>query len=218
MAYTAGNLHLRAGAPGSMYYHYNATSTGADDTLAEIIVAGYFDNADDDLNLVVGDTIWCRCSDGNMNVVVSSISSDAVTCQFAGGNLPTQTGGSGTGACDARLLVGQYELGSGTSANAGQGTSTHWMLPTPYPGAEVKVRLDCSMVTSRHFDCGGNTNVELDRRGNRRIVLTHEGDSFHVVGVSTTRWRILDLKIIGTDGDTSFLNGCSLSILTSTHI
>lgn len=214
MAYTAGNLHLRAGAPGSMYYHYDATTAGASDTLAEIIVAGYFDNGDDDLNLVVGDTIWCRCTDGNMNVVVASISSDAVTCQFAGGDLPTNIGGSGTGACDARLLVGQYELGSAT----GVGTSTHWMLPTPYPGAEVKVRLDCSMTTSRFFDCGGATTVTLDRRGNRRISLSHEADSFHVVGVSTTRWRILDLKFQGTDGEASFFNGASLAILTSTHV
>ena len=215
MSYTAGNLHLRGAAPGNSRYEYNATSAGADDTLAEILVAGYFNNSDDDLNLVVGDTIWCRCNDGYMNVTVSAVSSGSVTCQFAGGNLPIQTGGSGaSGACDARLLVGQYELSSAT----GQGTSSHWMLPTPYPGAEVKVILEASMVTNKHFDCGGATTVLLDSRGNRRIRLSQEGDSFHVVGVSTTRWRLQSFRIIGSDGDTSFLNGASLSITTSTHI
>ena len=42
MAYTAGELHLRGAAPGNSRYEYNATTTGASDTLAEILVAGYF--------------------------------------------------------------------------------------------------------------------------------------------------------------------------------
>ena len=211
MAYTAGNLHLRAAAPGNSRYEYNATTTGASDTLKEILVAGYFNNSDDDLNLVVGDTIWCRCTDGYMNVVVSAVSSGSVTCQFAGGNLPPdQAQGSGTGACDARLLVGAYELSSAT----GDGTSTHWFLPTPYPGAEVSVRMDASMTTARHFDCGGATTVTLDSRGNRRIKLAVEGESFHVVGVSATRWRIKDLEVqMG-----SFITGASSVILTSTDV
>lgn len=209
MAYTAGNLHLRAGAPGSVFYHYNATSSGASDALAELLVAGYFNNTDDNLNLTVGDTIWCRCTDGYMNVIVSAISSGSVTCQFAGGDLPLQTGACGTGACDARLLVGRYELSSAT----GQGTSTQWFLPTPYPGAEVHVRLDCSMTTDRHINCGGSTSVELDARGNRRILLTQEGDHVHLVGVSTTRWRIHSLS-----HSASASGGASLIILTSTKI
>ena len=208
MAYTAGELHLRAGAPGNVFYHYNATTTGASDALAEILVAGYFNNTDDNLNLTVGDTIWCRCTDGYMNVIVSAISSGSVTCQFAGGDLPTQTGATGTGGSDARLLVGQYEL-----ASAG-GTATHWFLPTPYPGAEVSVRMDGSMTTSRHFDCGGATAVTLDARGNRRIRMNVEGDSFHVVGVSTTRWRIKSMAV----QTASFLTGASGDILTSTFV
>ena len=210
MAYTAGNLHLRAGAPGSVFYHYNATTTGASDALAELLVAGYFNNTDDDLNLTVGDTIWCRCTDGYMNVTVSAVASGSVTCQFAGGDLPSNTGGSGTGACDARLLVGQYELASATGA----GTSTHWFLPTPYPGAEVSVRMDASMTTARNFDCGGATTVLLDARGNRRIRMNVEGDSFHVVGVSTTRWRIKSMTV----QPASFLTGASGDILTSTDV
>jgi hypothetical protein len=211
MAYTAGELFLRASSPGNSRYEYNATTTGASDTLAELLVAGYFNNTDDDLNLAVGDTIWCRCTDGNMHVAVSAVAAGSVTCQFAGGNLPTtQSQGCGTGACDARLLVGAYELTSAT----GDGTSTHWMLPTPYPGAEVSVRLDCSMTTARHFDCGGATNVVLDGRGNRRIRMNVEGDSFHVVGVSTTRWRIHSMTV----QPDSFLTGASGDILTSTHV
>ncbi len=208
MAYTAGELHLRAGAPGNVLYHYNATTTGASDALAEILVAGYFNNTDDNLVLTVGDTIWCRCTDGYMNVIVSAVSSGSVTCQFAGGDLPTQTGTSGTGLSDARLLVGHYELASATSVS----TATHWMLPTPYPGAEVYVRLDGSMVTNRHFDCGGATNVTLNRAGQRRIMLTTEGDYFHVVGVSTTRWRIESMHVAGGTG------GASDNILDSTSV
>ena len=211
MAFTSASLHLRAGAPGDLSYTYDATTNGASDALAEILVAGYFNNNDDDLNLVVDDMIFCRCTDGNMTVIVSAISSGSVTCQFAGGNLPTtQSQGSGTGACDARLLVGAYELTSAT----GEGTSSHWFLPTPYPGAEVSVRMDASMTAARHFDCGGATTVTLDARGNRRIKLAVEGESFHVIGVSTTRWRIKDLEVqMG-----SFITGASDVILTSTDV
>jgi len=187
MAFTNADLHLRAGAPGSLTYTYNATTTGASDALAEILVAGYFNNSDDDIALVVDDLIFCRCTDGNMTVRVSAVSSGSVTCQFAGGNLPTtQAQGSGSDACTVQLLVGAYELTSAT----GDGTATHWRLPTPYPGAEVSVRLNGSFVTAQHFDCGGATTVLLNDVGDRRILLAHEGDSFHVVGVSATRWRI----------------------------
>jgi hypothetical protein len=207
MAYTAGNLHLRAGAPGNVTYTYNATTTGASDTLAEILVAGYFNNTDDNLNLAVDDVIFCRCTDGYMTVVVSAVSSGSVTCQFAGGNLPPQTPATGTGASDARLLVGFYEIASAVC------TASHYFLPTPYPGAEVIVRRDSSQETEEHYDCGGATTVTLDARGNRRILITHEGESFHVVGVSSTRWRIMNL-----DHNASGSGGASLHILTSTFI
>ncbi len=209
MAFTNADFHLRPGAAGSNEYTYNATTTGASDALAEILVAGYFNNTDDDINLVVGDMIFCRCTDGNMNVVVSAVSSGSVTCQFAGGNLPTtQSQGSGTGACDAVLLVGAYQLTSAT----GDGTSTHWFLPAPYPGAEVKVRLNGSFITSQHFDCGGATTELINDKGDRRILLKHEGDEFHVVGISTTRWNVAHFHSAGE------ATGASDAFLVSTSI
>ena len=210
MAYTAGELHLRAGAPGNVFYHYNATTSGASDALAELLVAGYFNNTDDDLNLTVGDTIWCRCTDGYMNVVVSAVAAGSVTCQFAGGDLPQNIAASGTNASRSQLLVGTYEIATAT----GVGNATHWFLPTPYPGAEVSCFYDGSGIDIKHFDCGGATTVTLDSRGNRRIAMAVEGDMFHVVGVSTTRWRIKMLSV----QPASFITGGSDVILTSTGI
>lgn len=55
MAYTAGQLHLVAGAaPGTCIYRYNST-----DPVDEVEDAGYFNNVDDNLNLAVGDIIEC---------------------------------------------------------------------------------------------------------------------------------------------------------------
>ncbi len=208
MAYTAGNLHLRAAAPGEQTYIYNATTNGASDTLAEILIAGYFNNSDDDLNLVVDDMIHCRATDGNMMVRVSAVSSGSVTCQFAGGNLPPQTPSTGTGGSDARLLVGDYEIASSLS------TATHYMLPTPYPGAEVRVNIQSSGTEILHFDCGGATNVVFNARGDRRIRLLEDGEFFHVVGVSTTRWRIAGIHFNGS----AISEGGTVVFLSSTHV
>lgn len=52
MAYTAGNLVLMAHGNGFNHYRYDTT-----DTAATVDTSGYFNNADDDLNLAVGDTI-----------------------------------------------------------------------------------------------------------------------------------------------------------------
>lgn len=187
MAYTAGNLHLRAGAPGDLTYTYDAGS----DTLATVLTAGYFNNSDDDLVLTADDLIFIQAGDGNCWARVSAISSGSVTLQFAGGMLPPQTASTGTGdASRADLVVGYYEIGSDDC------TSTHFVLPTPYPGAEIVVYKDASMVTNVHFDAGASdaTAVVFDTRGTRRLMLTTEGESFHVQGVSSTRWRILSLN------------------------
>jgi hypothetical protein len=186
MAYTAGNLHLRAGAPGDLTYTYDAGS----DAMATVATAGYFNNTDDDLNLTVDDLIWCQCTDGNMWQRVSAISSGSVTTQFAGGNLPIQTPATGTAAAlGAAMSVGQYEIGSAIA------TASRLVLPTPYPGAEVLVRKTDSGTMTFFLDAGGSatggaTGVTYDSVGNRRFVLQQEGEMFHVVGSSTSRWRI----------------------------
>lgn len=52
MAYTSGNLALIASGNGFNQYRYDTT-----DAAADVDTAGYFNNADDGLNLVVGDVI-----------------------------------------------------------------------------------------------------------------------------------------------------------------
>lgn len=52
MAYSAGNLVLIASGNGFNQYRYDTT-----DAAADVDTAGYFNNVDDALNLVVGDMI-----------------------------------------------------------------------------------------------------------------------------------------------------------------
>src|SRR5688572_17383238 len=111
MAYTAGALHLRPGAPGEYSYSYDAGS----DSMATVAAAGYFNNTDDSLNLVAEDLIKCQCVDGNMVLKVASISSGAVTCQHAGGNLPIATHATGTGDTIANPITTAFFMDVGTS-------------------------------------------------------------------------------------------------------
>ena len=193
MAYTAGTLHLRAGAPGDLTYNHDAGS----DTMATVLTAGYFNNTDDSLNLTVDDLIWSQCADGNFWHRVSAIASGSVTTQFAGGNLPLQTPATGTDATlSAAMAVGHYEVGTSIS------TASRYVLPTPYAGAEVLVRKNDSGSQIFEFDAGGSgaTGITYDSVGNRRISLRNEANGFHVVGVSTTRWRIYNLDWAGSSG------------------
>lgn len=182
MAYTAGNLHLRAGAPGDLTYTYDATA----DTLATVATAGYFNNTDDNLALVVDDLIFVQAGDGNAWFRVSALSSGSVTLQFAGGNLPVQTAGTGTSVKIANMLVGQYEIGTSVSS------ATRYILPTPYAGAEVLVKKVGSGTQVMQVDAGGSggTGVTYDAIGNRKFTLKYETEMFHVVGVSASRWQI----------------------------
>ena len=61
MAYTAGELIcvFSAGPGRSIYLHHS------DDSVHVIETAGYFNNADDDLNLGEGDLIHCVVWDGD---------------------------------------------------------------------------------------------------------------------------------------------------------
>lgn len=194
MAFTNANLHLRAGAPGDLTYTYDAGS----DSMATVIAVGYFDNDDDDLNLVADDRIWCQCADGNMTLRVASISSGAVTCHFAGGNLPIQTPSTGTAAAHgAAMSVGFYEIGTSISS------ASRLILPTPYPGAEILVNKVDSGTAVFFLDAGGSetggaTAVTYDAVGNRRFLMQQEGETFHVVGSSTSRWRIMNAQSIAT--------------------
>lgn len=204
MAYTAGNLHLLAGAPGDLSYTYDSGS----DTQATVATAGYFNNTDDDLNLTVDDVIWCQCADGNMWLRVASLSSGSVTCQFAGGNVPIQASASGV-TTRVALTVGHYVLGSA------HGTSTRYVLPAPYPGAEVIVRRGSgSGAVVLRVDAGTNTAVGFGATtiavaGRRSIRLVREGEGFHVRASGSTRWDVISYNYMSTGASASAGGGAS---------
>lgn len=200
MAFTNANLHLLAGAVGDLPYEYDAGS----DTMATVATPGYFNNSDDDTNFQAEDSIHCYCSDGNFWLRVSAVSSGSVTTQFAGGDLPVVELGTNTNTATTAVgasaelaqpvVVGIYEEGTLHS------TASRYVLDTPYAGAEVVVRRDNSASLGHTFDAGGSgaTGITFDSVGNRRMTLLTEGDFFHVVGVSTTRWRIKSAYLGGT--------------------
>jgi hypothetical protein len=191
--------------------------------MAQVLVVGYFNNKDDNLNLVVEDLIYCQCTDGNMwvKVAIAVAATGIITCQFAGGNLPINTWATGTAAGDFGMKAGFYEVGTTIA------TGTRGVLPVPYPGAEVKVIKIGSGTESFAFDAGGSasnqswvdgtvgggTGVTYDGT-NRRIILRFEGENFHVVGSSTSRWRVYGLQLTATgDGCASVIpqEGASLT-------
>jgi hypothetical protein len=173
-------------------------------TVLDINGDGYFDYGPNTApRLVADDLIYCVCGDGNMWLKVDSASDSTgiVTVRFAGGNLPIRTWATGTAAGDFGMSPGYYEVG--TSIASG----TRGVLPVPYPGAEVKVFKVDSGTQSFNFDAGasasniswvdgtasGGTGVTFDG-SNRRILLRAEGDGFHVVGTTTSRWRLQSLE------------------------
>lgn len=209
MAYTAGALHLRAGAPGELVYTYDSGS----DTMATVAAAGYFNNLNHGLNLVVEDVIYCQCVDGNMYLKVSAAvaATGVVTTQHAGGNLPILTAATGTAAeLSAALTAGFMEYGSTIS------TASRYVLPTPYPGAEFIARKVDSGTSPFEFDAGGSgaTAIVYDSVGNRRITSRYEGEGFHVVGSSTSRWRLYNFDFPGSGSDA--LGGGASAILAGT--
>ena len=177
MAYTAGNLALvTEGAVGNLIYYYDA---GSSDTMATVAASGYFNNTDDDLNLVVDDLIFCQCSDGDIWLKVSAVSSGSVTTQMVSGEGPDN---GVIGSASAALGVGISEIGTGTA--------TAFVLPTPYGGAKVAVFKSGTATAGETFVTDATT-VTLSAAGDRTISINTKGNNFTLVGVSTTRWRVV---------------------------
>lgn len=195
MAFDYAQLHLQPGAVGDLSYVYDAGS----DSMATVAAADYFlTNSANASNLAAEDLVWCQCSDGNMWVRVSASSATSVTTQFAGGNLPIQTAATGTDASlSSTVKVGFYEVGTSIA------TATRFVLPTPYPGAEIRVRRIDSGTQPIEFDAGGSgaTAIVYDNTNNRRITTRYEGETFHVVGSSTTRWRVYAQRFSSSGSD-----------------
>ena len=206
MAFGASNLHLSPVAPGSNVYWYRTSDTMA--AVLDINGDGYFDNGPDAApKLAVDDLVYAICTDGKMWLKVSAVGATTgiVTVQYYGGNLPIRTWATGTAAGDFGMSPGFYEVGTTVS------TSSRGVMPVPYPGAELKVQKIDSGTQGHEFDAGasasniswvdgtvgGGTGVTLDGT-NRRITLRMEGENFHVVGSSTSRWRLMGLSLQST--------------------
>lgn len=211
MAFDKTALYLTgAGAPGANTYTYRTT-----DTQATVYAASYFDYGPDQApRLVAGDLVFCMCSDGNMWLKVAKATDSTGICvmHYAGGQLPIQTWATGSAAGDFGMSVGYYEVaGSGTAGGLASGS--RGVLPVPYPGAEVFVRKISSGTLAQEFHAaasavniswtddrgtatgvGGGTGVTYDGT-NRKILLTQEGDYFHVRADSSSRWRLVGQSI-----------------------
>lgn len=187
MAFTVATLQLRGGAAGALQYVYTNTS----DAMATVAASGYFNNTTYLSNFVAGDLLFCVLSDGNMWVRVSAVSSGAVTVQYAGGDLPILTTGTGT---DSTLgsgipTAGFAEVGSSIS------TATRFVLPTPYKGCVIHVNKVDSGTQGWEFDAGGSGATGITYDGSaRRIAIKARSEGFRVRGTSTTRWRLEYLR------------------------
>lgn len=206
MAFSGSNIYLTGpNAPGfNKYDYYTSSETMA--TVLDINGDGYFTDTTgtsgasvSGVKFVAGDRIHCHCSDGDMWLKVSSVASATgiVTVQYAGGNLPIRTWATGTAAGDFGMSPGYYEIGTSIA------TSSRGVMPVPYPGCEVKcLKVDSgTQVFALHAGAcasniswvdgttGGGTAVTYDG-SNRSMLLQAEGDWFHVVGSSTSRWRV----------------------------
>ncbi len=174
MAYTAGNLVCLTGGPsGQELYSYDA---GSDD-MATVAASGYFNNTDDELALVVDDIIIAICSDGVVTLVVSSLSSGAVT------TVPNNSDGPDNGdvsAANATLAFGYSEIGSGTGST--------FTLPTPVVGGKIMVQ--CNGSATDHREVVAGTGETINAQGDRTIPLNTEGSWVELVARSTTRWTI----------------------------
>lgn len=186
MAYTIGTLALNASAaPGNAVYYHDA---GAD-SMATVLTTDYFNNTDDDLNLVADDLIFSQCADGDIwhkvsavtTATAGAISSGSVTTQLVSGEGPWN-GDKSTGSATAGVVlpVGVTEIGTGTA--------TAFLTPTPYPGARVAV-FQTGAATGAVIAVS-SSGVTFNEKGDTSIIITAVGGGFSLLGVSTTQWAI----------------------------
>lgn len=178
MAYTAGKLHLSAGAPGKLTYFYDAQS----DTMAQVAVSGYFNNSDDVLALAVDDIIFAVCADGDVFLRVVSLSSGAVTTVPVAGSSPHNgTVGASSGSA---LSVGDSEIGTGTASS--------YVAPAPVIGAEFSV-VQTGTATAGLTIAGSATTTVFTAAGATILTLTGQGAYVRAKAISATRYRIIGI-------------------------
>lgn len=174
MAYTAANLYNLTGLPsGDAVYRYDAGS----DSMATVAASGYFNNTDDDANFAADDVIKCLCTDGDMDLRVSAVSSGTVTTQVSSGMAWNGVGGAASG----ELTIGMNEIGTGTASA--------FILQTPYVGAEYIISKAGTGTAGETFVTDA-TAVSLNGAGDRTVTMNQKGQVLGLKAVSTTRWVI----------------------------
>ena len=178
MAYTLNTLVANASAaPGNQQYYHDA---GAD-TMATVMTAGYFNNTDDNLNLAADDVIFSVCSDGDVWMRVSAVSSGSVTVQTVGG-LGPNNGDVSTATSGTKIGVGINEIGTGTC--------TAWTTATTYPGARLSLSLSGTTTGPVTVSTSG---VTFNAKGDTTFTFSGvAGGSVELYGVSITQWVILN--------------------------
>lgn len=176
MAFDTSTLvNLTSAPPGSNVYYHDAGS----DSMATVLTAGYFNNSDDNQNLVADDIIFSQCTDGDIWHKVSAVSSGSVTTQVVSGEGPWH--GDKSTASQA-FIVGISELGTGTA--------TAFSTPVPYIGAKLTV-FQSGTATVKTVGVS-SSGVTFDDPGNTTITLTGSaGANITLLGVSTSRWAVI---------------------------
>lgn len=175
MAFNTANLvNLYSGPQGSGVYHYDAGS----DTMATVAAAGYFNNTDDNQNLAADDTLICACADGDMFLRVVSVSSGSVT------TMPMSFEGPWNGTFGSASV--EVPLG----INEDNGTASTYTLAAPVIGQKLQIYK--STTSSGHVFTTDSTGTTLNAAGDRTITLDAVDTSIELLGVSATRWVVLN--------------------------
>lgn len=167
--------------PGSATYIYRT----ADDSMATVFVAGYFNNSDDGLVMAAGDIILVYATDGFMTARVSAVNSGSVTVQtMSPGGQFNVTGDTDTAT--STLSYGHTEHGTGSASKM--------FIPAPFAGAMFEFVIGASAGTATTVELvTAATTQTLNVAGHRTITLprrTGAISSISLEGKSSTRWVV----------------------------
>jgi len=181
MAYTRAELSgpLLFGDDKSLYY-YDAED--ASDSFSTTAANGYFNNADDDLRMAVGDVINVKASDGYGVLEVSAVAAaGAVTCEVVNADSVVEAGTTSNGLTSYGTSVldtaGTYAMNTGPLV-AGQ----HKYIANE-AGAVTITSTGGAPVTTT----GGS-------------LIFRVAGGIHLVAASTSRWSIVSTGEFSSTG------------------
>lgn len=179
MAFDNDYLSLIGVGRDNKVFFYDAAGAGTD-TIATIKAAGYFNNTDDDIRMAAGDRVHVYADTGSIDLVVSSVSSGAVTCVAADVHVDIEAAVDGTNMSN----VGVTLLGNDTVS------ITEFTLDDPIIG-EIKVIIQVDTDTNTRTVTTATTGVSYNQAGNRIATFNGADDALVLVGLSATRWGVV---------------------------